>query len=49
MKEKFYITSSIAYANSGPHLGYAYEVILADIIARYKRQNKIETLFTTGT
>ena len=49
MKEKFYITSSIAYANSGPHLGYAYEILLADIIARYKRQMGVDTFFLTGT
>ncbi len=49
MEEKFYITSSIAYANSGPHMGYTYEVVLADIIARYKRQKGINTFFLTGT
>ncbi len=49
MKEKFYITSSIAYANSGPHIGYAYELILADFIARYKRERGLNTFFLTGT
>ncbi len=49
MEEKFYITSSIAYANSGPHVGYAYEVVLADIIARYQRKKGVNTFFLTGT
>ena len=49
MKEKFFITTSIAYANAAPHIGYAYEVTLADIIARYKRMRGFETFFLTGT
>lgn len=49
MKDRFYITTSIAYANAGPHMGFAYEVVLADIIARYKRMRGFETFFLTGT
>src|SRR3989344_2063764 len=49
MKEKFYITTSIAYANAGPHIGFAYEGLLADIIARYRRMRGLDTFFLTGT
>lgn len=49
MNNTFYITTSIAYANAGPHMGFAYEVVLADIIARYKRMRGFETFFLTGT
>ena len=37
-KEKYYITTAIAYASGKPHIGNTYEIILADAIARYKRQ-----------
>ena len=37
MKEKFYISTAIAYTSSKPHIGNTYEVVLADAIARYKR------------
>ena len=36
-KEKFYITTAIAYASRKPHIGNVYEIILTDAIARYKR------------
>ncbi|MEK7558418.1 MAG: methionine--tRNA ligase [Patescibacteria group bacterium] len=49
MKEKFYLTTSIVYTNAAPHLGFAYELVLADIIARYKRSQGIDTYFLTGT
>ena len=49
MKEKFFITTSIAYANAAPHIGHAYEIALTDIIARYKRMRGLETFFLTGT
>ena len=40
-KEKFYMTTAIAYTSGKPHIGNTYEIILADAIARYKRmQNK---------
>ncbi|MEO8435862.1 MAG: methionine--tRNA ligase [Pyrinomonadaceae bacterium] len=44
----FYITTPIYYANSLPHLGHLYTMIVADTIARYKRQQGIETFFLTG-
>lgn len=45
----FYVTTPIYYANSLPHLGHLYTMIVADTIARSKRQNKVETYFLTGT
>ena len=36
-KEKFYLTTAIAYASRKPHFGNTYEVIMADAVARYKR------------
>ncbi len=46
---KFYITSTLPYVNSDPHLGFAKEIINADIIARYKRQRGFNVFFNTGT
>lgn len=45
----FYITTPIYYANSLPHIGHLYTMIVADTIARAKRQQGIETFFLTGT
>ncbi|HKO63150.1 MAG TPA: methionine--tRNA ligase, partial [Pyrinomonadaceae bacterium] len=45
----FYVTTPIFYANSLPHLGHLYAMIVADTISRYKRQQGIETYFLTGT
>ena len=45
----FYITTPIFYANTLPHLGHLYVMIVADAIARHKRQQGIETFFLTGT
>src|SRR5256885_3391360 len=45
----FYVTTPIYYANSLPHLGHLYTMIVADTIARHKRQRGIETFFLTGT
>ena len=45
----FYITTAIAYANAAPHMGYAYEVVCADIIARYHRLRGERVFFLTGT
>jgi methionyl-tRNA synthetase len=45
----FYVTTPIYYANSLPHLGHLYTMIVADATARHKRQQGIETLFLTGT
>ena len=46
--KKFYLTTAIDYANGSPHLGHAYEKILADVIARIKRLQGTETRFITG-
>ncbi|PIR44348.1 methionine--tRNA ligase [Candidatus Wolfebacteria bacterium CG10_big_fil_rev_8_21_14_0_10_31_9] len=46
---KFYITTSIAYANGSPHIGFALESIQADVLARYHRQKGDEVFFLTGT
>ena len=48
MNKAFYLTTAIDYANGSPHLGHAYEKILADVIARIKRLNQVETHFVTG-
>jgi methionyl-tRNA synthetase len=48
-EKKFYITTSIAYANAAPHMGHAYEAFLADVIARYKRMEGFDVFFLTGT
>ena len=48
-KKKFYITTSIAYANASPHCGYALEVIQADVLARYRRLLGDDVFFLTGT
>ena len=45
----FYVTTPIYYANSLPHLGHLYTMIVADTIARAKRQRGVETYFLTGT
>ncbi|MCD5383099.1 methionine--tRNA ligase [Candidatus Gracilibacteria bacterium] len=49
MKNNFYITTSIAYANGEPHLGFAMESILADSINRAQKMFGKETRFLTGT
>lgn len=48
-KDPFYITTAISYVNGSPHLGHAYEAILTDVMARFKRLDGHETQFTTGT
>lgn len=50
-KNKFYVTTSIAYANSVPHIGYALEVVQADVIARYHalKIGKENVFFLSGT
>ncbi|MCP1103363.1 methionyl-tRNA synthetase [Aequitasia blattaphilus] len=48
-KEKYYITTAIAYTSGKPHIGNTYEIILADAIARYKRNKGYEVFFQTGT
>ena len=49
MKEKFYITTAIAYTSGKPHIGNTYEAVLADAIARYKRQRGFDVYLQTGT
>jgi len=48
-KGKFYITTSIAYTNAPPHVGYALELVQADVIARYQRLLGKDVFFLTGT
>src|ERR1035441_1773869 len=48
MPETFYITTAIDYTNSAPHIGHAYEKILADVIARYHRLKGEKVFFLTG-
>ena len=48
-KKKFYITTAIAYASSKPHIGNTYEIVLADVFARYKRLCGYDVYFQTGT
>lgn len=48
-KEKYYITTAIAYTSGKPHIGNTYEIVLADSIARYKRQQGYDVFFQTGT
>ncbi len=47
--EKYYISTAIAYTSSKPHIGNTYEIVLADAIARYKRQKGYDVYFQTGT
>lgn len=48
-KKSFYITTAIAYVNGSPHLGHAYEAILTDVMARFKRLDGYDVHFLTGT
>ena len=48
-KEKFYMTTAIAYTSGKPHIGNTYEIVLADSIARFKRQMGYDVFFQTGT
>ncbi|MGB1076904.1 MAG: methionine--tRNA ligase [Bdellovibrionales bacterium] len=47
-KAPYYITTAIAYANGNPHLGHAYEAIITDVMARFKRLDGHDTYFLTG-
>lgn len=49
MKEKYYITTAIAYTSGKPHIGNTYEIVLADSIARFKRLQGYDVRFQTGT
>ncbi|MDP2205265.1 MAG: methionine--tRNA ligase [Alphaproteobacteria bacterium] len=48
-KQPFYITTAISYVNAPPHIGHAYEVIGADVMARFKRLDGFDVYFLTGT
>lgn len=45
----FYVTTSIPYINGEPHLGHAMEFVIADVLARYARSRKLNSIFSTGT
>ena len=49
MNKNFYITTPISYPSGKPHMGHAYSSIVADIFARFKRLEKYNVLFLTGT
>jgi len=48
-KTPYYITTAIAYTSGKPHIGNTYEIVLADAIARYKREQGYDVFFQTGT
>ena len=48
-KGKFYMTTAIAYTSGMPHIGNTYEIVLADAIARFRRQEGYDVYFQTGT
>ena len=49
IKKPYYITTAIAYTSGKPHIGNTYEIVLADSIARYKREQGFDVRFQTGT
>ncbi len=49
MSKNFYITTTLPYVNSDPHIGFAMEIVRADVIARSKRLAGFEVFFNTGT
>ena len=48
-KQKYYITTAIAYTSRKPHIGNSYEIVLTDAIARFKRLQGYDVFFLTGT
>ena len=48
-KGNYYMTTAIAYTSGKPHIGNTYEIVLADSIARFKRQQGYHVFFQTGT
>src|SRR5690606_18969745 len=48
-REKFYITTAIAYPNGKPHIGHAYELIATDALARFQRLDGKDVWFLTGS
>lgn len=49
MKKEFYITTTLPYVNAAPHIGFASEIVLADVRARFERLLGKEVIFNTGT
>ena len=49
MKQKYYLTTAIAYTSGKPHIGNTYEAILSDCLARFKRYQGYDVRFQTGT
>jgi len=49
MSDKFYITTAIPYANADPHIGFAMEILYADVMARFQRMNGKDVYFLTGS
>ncbi len=49
MKNNYYITTTLPYVNADPHIGFAAEIIRADVLARWARLNSKEVFFNTGT
>src|SRR6476469_2162544 len=48
MSKRFYITTAIDYVNGEPHVGHAYEKVIADVIARARRSLGADVFFLTG-
>ena len=48
-KEKYYLTTAIAYTSGKPHIGNSYEIVMADAIARFKKLEGKDVWFQTGT
>src|SRR6201996_9644795 len=48
-RQRFYITTAIAYPNGAPHIGHAYEAIATDALARFQRLDGKDVFFLTGT
>jgi len=49
MNDHYYVTTSIPYVNAEPHIGFAMELLQADVLARYNRQQGKQVIFSTGT
>jgi len=47
MSNKFYITTTLPYVNADPHIGFAMEILLADVVARMRRELGDEVFFNT--
>jgi methionyl-tRNA synthetase (EC 6.1.1.10) len=49
MASRYYITTTLPYVNAKPHIGFALEIIQADVLARWQREQGAEVFFNTGT